>query len=62
MSWQYGFIRSWHVIRSATRIEGQYLTLCGRLVNGDILDELRLSEKSCERCLQIKTGLEQKMS
>jgi len=53
MNYRYGFIRSWHIVKAPTRVEGRYTTLCGREVQGDILDELRLSEKSCESCTRL---------
>ena len=51
--YQYGFIRSWHIVKSWTRVPGRAVTYCGRTVVGDILDELRLTEKSCETCARL---------
>ena len=57
-------IRSWHVIKTWTRVPGRALTLCGRQV--DTLVEtphggeghatapgLPLGDKSCESCLRL---------
>jgi hypothetical protein len=57
MNYRYGRIVSWHIVKAPTRVEGRYTTLCGREVQGDILDDLRLSEKSCETCTRLAVRL-----
>ncbi len=48
---QWVAIRSYHAVKAITR-DGHVLTLCGRMVYGDIVDELP-GEASCENCLRI---------
>lgn len=47
--------RSWHAVRTPTRMVNAYRTLCGRtVVTLDApADELPGDEKSCERCAVI---------
>ena len=46
--------RSWHVIKTWTRVPGRALTLCGRLATGATADVLPLGDKSCETCLRLQ--------
>ena len=50
MTWV--LIRSWHAVKTATRVPGRYLTVCGRTAFSDPVDELPAG-KSCESCLRI---------
>lgn len=50
-------IRSWHVIRTWTRVPGRAITLCGRTAEGPTA-EGRGDERSCETCLYIKAKKE----
>ena len=47
-------IRSWHVIRTWTRMPGRAITLCGRTSDGESSPDLPMDEKSCETCLRIR--------
>lgn len=48
-------IRSWHLVRTPTRMFDTYITLCGRMVTTtDTRHELP-AERSCETCLRIQT-------
>lgn len=50
---RYVLIRSWHVVRTPTRMFDTYRTLCGRTaVTKDVRDVLPAG-KSCENCLRI---------
>ena len=49
---------SWHVVETATRAPGRYLTLCGKDGYGDTLDVLPAA-KSCETCLRIQRRLDE---
>lgn len=44
-------IRSWHAIRTATRVPGRFLTRCGKGAEGEVFD-VRPAGKSCETCLR----------
>lgn len=55
---QYIKIRSWHVIRTWTRVPGRAITLCGRDADGLTENTLPLDEKSCETCLRLATRRE----
>ncbi len=47
-------IRSWHGVRTATRVPGRFVTLCGRQASSlRVVDLLPLGEKTCESCLRI---------
>lgn len=46
-------IRSWHVIRTWTRVPGRAITLCGRTATGESADSFG-NERSCETCLRIQ--------
>lgn len=46
-------IRSWHIIRTWTRVPRRAVTLCGRRAEGESADTLPMDEKSCESCLRI---------
>ncbi len=45
-------IVSWHGVRTATRVPGSYVTLCGRRAHNDPVNVLP-EGKSCETCLRI---------
>lgn len=52
-------IKSYHILRTWTRVPGRFITLCGRQGNGDA--ELTFGDdRTCESCLRIaaKRGLE----
>lgn len=44
-------IRSYHAIRTWTRVPQHYITFCGRSASGPELDDLPAG-KSCELCLR----------
>jgi hypothetical protein len=44
-------IRSYHAIRTWTRVPRQYITYCGRSASGREFDDLPAG-KSCELCLR----------
>jgi hypothetical protein len=46
-------IRSWHVIRTWTRVPGRAITLCGRTATGESRDIFPSEERTCETCLRI---------
>jgi len=45
-------IRSWHIIRTWTRVPGRAITLCGRSATGPTSAGFG-DDKSCETCLRI---------
>lgn len=45
-------IRSWHVVRTWTRVPGRGLSPCGRILEGDPLPMYPADEKTCEVCLR----------
>lgn len=48
-------IRSWHIVRTPTRMFDTYRTRCGRtVVTKDVRSEFPQDEKSCESCLRIQ--------
>jgi hypothetical protein len=48
----YVLIRSFHILRTWSRVPGRFITLCGRVGNGEA--ELDFgNEKTCETCLRI---------
>lgn len=50
----YGHGRSWHVVRTPTRMFDTYITLCGRTITTrDTMNELPQA-RSCETCLRIE--------
>ncbi len=46
-------IRVWHIVRTATRMPGRYLTICGRSAGGPEVDQRPGSEATCESCYRI---------
>jgi hypothetical protein len=46
-------IRSWHIIRTWTRVPGTALTLCGKRATGASADTFG-DDKSCESCLRLQ--------
>ena len=46
-------IRSWHIIRTWTRVPNVALTLCGKRANGPSSDDFG-EEKTCESCLRLR--------
>jgi hypothetical protein len=54
MEWVH--IRSWHIIRTWTRVPGRAITLCGRTVVGDAYPEPAGGEATCETCFRIREG------
>lgn len=51
---EYIRMRSWHLIRTWTRVPGRAITLCGRTVqNRETANTLPMDEKSCETCLRM---------
>lgn len=47
-------IRSWHIVRTFTRVQGGAITACGRSVRGaDFVDQRPANERSCESCYRI---------
>jgi len=47
-------IRSWHIVRTWTRVPGRAITLCGRSASGPTSDGFGESA-SCETCLRIES-------
>ena len=45
-------IRSWHILKTWTRVPNRFITLCGRGGYGESADSFG-DEKSCETCLRI---------
>jgi hypothetical protein len=53
---RYVKIRSWHIIRTFTRVPGGAITLCGKRTQGAPMSQvLPLVDKSCETCLRLDT-------
>jgi hypothetical protein len=51
---QFAKIRSWHTIRTPTRVPNTYLTVCGRMVIALTLrDVLPANERTYETCLRL---------
>jgi hypothetical protein len=51
---QFAKIRSWHAIRTPTRVPDTYVTVCGRMVVALTLrDVLPAGERTCETCLRL---------
>jgi hypothetical protein len=46
-------IRSWHVVKTPTRVPNRYVTRCGRSAFGPDLDERPGNEATCETCLRL---------
>lgn len=49
---EYVKIRSYHVVRTWTRVPGRWITLCGRTGGGDSVSDFG-DGKTCETCLRI---------
>lgn len=47
------FIRSWHAVRTPTRMFNTYVTLCGRRATASLTADELPAGKSCEVCLRI---------
>lgn len=48
-------IRSWHIVRTWTRVPNQAITLCGRRAAGLASHAEPLpTEKTCETCLRLR--------
>jgi len=45
-------IRSWHIIRTWTRVPGRALTRCGKVATGEPSNDFG-DEKTCESCLRL---------
>lgn len=50
-NWNYIKIRSWHIVRTPTRVPDTYVTVCGRTATGTTIDYLG-EGRSCESCLR----------
>jgi len=48
-------IRSWHEVRTPTRVPNTYITLCGRQASGETRDVFPGDEKTCESCYRVAT-------
>jgi hypothetical protein len=46
-------IRSWHIIRTWTRVPGRAITLCGKSATGETQPVFPPDEKTCETCLRL---------
>ena len=46
-------IRSWHIIRTWTRVPDVALTLCGKRAHGPATDDFG-DDKTCESCLRLQ--------
>ena len=49
---EYVKLRSWHIVRTWTRVPGRFITLCGRMGSGTSSMTFG-DEKTCESCLRI---------
>jgi hypothetical protein len=49
-------IRSWHIIKTATRVPGRYVTLCGKSAYGQAQPDFLEGDKTCESCLRINAA------
>lgn len=56
--WGWIKIRSWHRVRTATRVPGRYITFCGKQATGDPQDSYTSYEKTCEACFRL-SGLKE---
>ena len=45
-------LKSWHILRTWSRVPGRFITLCGRVGTGDVVADFG-DEKTCETCLRI---------
>jgi hypothetical protein len=52
---EYVKVRSWHILRTYTRVPEMAVTLCGRLVRATETRAELPAERSCESCLRIAT-------
>ena len=47
-------LRSWHYVRTFTRVPGGFITMCGRSGRStNFANQFPSNEKSCESCLRI---------
>lgn len=53
---EYVRIRSWHIVRTWTRVPGRAITRCGRIAAGASSPFLPSNEPSCESCLRYARG------
>lgn len=51
-------IRSWHIIRTPTRMPDTYVTLCGKRATGKPARDFS-NEKTCETCMRIDVARRQ---
>jgi len=54
---EWGKIRSWHYVRTFTRMQGGFISRCGKSGNtgeSGFKPDPPLDEKSCETCLRLK--------
>lgn len=49
-------IRSWHIVRTWTRMPGRAITLCGRTANPTVAAQEHPpgEGRTCERCFQLR--------
>lgn len=52
MDYDYIKIKSWHIIKTPTRMFDTYITRCGLKAVGNTANDLPLGEKSCESCFR----------
>lgn len=45
-------IRSWHILRTPTRVPDRYRAVCGKTGHGPVLDN-RPQGRTCESCYRI---------
>jgi hypothetical protein len=50
---EFGKLRSWHAVRTFTRVPGRAIALCGRWLTGPFVTALPLNDKTCETCLRL---------
>lgn len=51
--WGWVKIRSWHRVRTATRMPDTYITWCGKQAKGETRESFLAYEKTCETCLRL---------
>lgn len=58
--WGWVKIKSWHRVKTPTRVPDTYVTFCGKRAEGQALETFPSYEKTCESCLRLSnTKLEE---
>ncbi len=50
--------RSWHLLRTWTRVPGRALTVCGLTIEGALEHDGVPAQRTCERCWRVKASRE----